>query len=299
LFCTHHDNLLKVNSKGTGIDPLRGPAEIRSEARQLGNTYKEKDMIGRKSVVALAVLCALVISAVSVASASATPAANECSSTAKTIDKFGAHCLAVPVGKTANFGHTLVEKVTPITGTNNNTASETTASSNSILAGSLSGVATELQCTGVEKKPGTVATMTNKEVEGAMVAHGEGTLTYTGCTVLKPAGKSCVVKEEMVTTQPLTAISEGAGILNFKPVAGTKFADITIEKCTVLALNNTFPVTGTLKGTVKGATTTTTEPGVTEQNTLFFGGNKAGLGGALTITGKKSTDASFSPLVLT
>src|SRR5438067_1724593 len=65
---------------------------------------RERNMICRKFVVALALLCALVLSAVSVAGASATEAV-ECGSSASKIDKFGAHCLSVPEGKTANFGH--------------------------------------------------------------------------------------------------------------------------------------------------------------------------------------------------
>jgi hypothetical protein len=256
-------------------------------------------MIGRKSVVALAVLCALAISAFSVASASATTAFT-CSAAAPTLDKLGAHCLT-PTGVTKNFGHIGFTGTTEIDGSNEKTASETTARSTQTLAGTLSGVATELSCGIVEKKPGTIASMTNKEEPvGTMIAHGEGTLTYKECVVLKPAGKSCVVKEEMVTTELLTAISEGASTLAFKPKAGTTFAGITIEKCTVEALNNTFPVTGTLKAKVEGATTTANEAEVTTQNTLKFGGNKAGLGGSLTISGRvKETTGAYTPLVLT
>jgi hypothetical protein len=232
-------------------------------------------MIGRKSVVALAILCALVLSAVSVASASATEAV-ECSSSASTIDKFGAHCLAVPEGKTANFGHVKLSAGShAITGTNANTASETTTAAVSVLAGTLSGVVTELQCTGLS---GT-GTLENTGTQ----AKGTGTLEYTGCTVAKPAGKGCVVNGGKVTTSELAGESEGAGTLAFKPASGTTFATITIASCSVTALNNPFPVTGSVKGTVTGATTTTTEAGVTTQNTLKFGGNKAGLEGALTI----------------
>jgi hypothetical protein len=250
---------------------------------------KEKDMIGRKSIIALVALCALVVSAVSVASASAGATAYTCSKEAAVKDKVGAHCLES--GGEKLWGHVAFTGATAITGTNAETApnekGETTKlPSTSILAGSLSGVATELQCGGLSGE----GTMENKTIETSpgvftMVAHGTGILNYTTCAVTKPAGKGCKVKESKVTTNSLTAISEGPGTLAFKPAAGETFASITIEGCSVGALNNTFPVTGSLKGTVTGATTTTTEEGVTGQGNLKFGGNKAGLGGSLTIKG--------------
>lgn len=244
-------------------------------------------MIGRRSVVALAVLCALVLSAVSVASASATEAV-ECSSSASKIDKFGAHCLAVPAGKTANFGHLgLSAGSHEFTATNANTASETTAGAVSLLAGVISGVAVEIQCTGVSG--------TGSLENAGSQTKGTGVLTYAGCTILKPAGRGCVVHGGSITTNSLAAESEGASSLKFKPASGETFVSITWEKCTVSALNNTYPVTGTMKATVTGATTTSTEAGVTEQNTLKFGGSKAALAGALTI----KSAASGNGLALT
>jgi hypothetical protein len=114
---------------------------------------------------------------------------------------------------------------------------------------------------------------------------GTGTLVYTGCMVLKPAGKECVVKGGSVTTEKLagTTKAQAANKLKITPAEGETFAKITLDKCTVASLNNTFPVTGSLIADVSGATSTSTEAGVTTQNTLKFGGNKAGLGGALTI----------------
>lgn len=236
-------------------------------------------MIGRKSVVALTILCAASFCAISASSASAVPA--------WTCIVFmnggltGPHCLDTGSGGYIRFH--IPPGLTKTTATNANTASETTAAAGSVLAGSLSGVATELQCTGLE---GT-GEMENKEIEKEVfLAHGTGTLTYTGCTVLKPAGKGCVVNGGKVTTNELTSTSEGSETLAIKPASGETFASITIEKCTVSALNNTFPVTGSLKATVTGATATTTEAGVTTQGTLKFGGNNAGLAGAATNKGE-------------
>lgn len=233
-------------------------------------------MIGRKSLVALAVLCALAGSAVSVASASAATKAFTCSKEATKKDRFGAHCLAE--GATKEWGHIEVPAgKTATTATNANTASETTAAATSVLAVTIAGVATEIQCTGLEGS----GTMENTESKVAST----GTVSYTGCTVTKPAGKGCVVSGGKVTTKELTGESEGATIVKIKPAAGETIATVVIEKCSITGLNNSYPVTGSLKASVSGATATTTEAGVTEQATLKFGGQKAGLGGSVTDKG--------------
>jgi hypothetical protein len=232
----------------------------------------------RKSVVALAVLCALAISAVSVASASATSAFT-CVNTGTAFR--GAHCLTTGTAS-QTWSHTAItSNPTTITGTNANTATETTTAAVSILKGKLAGLETELQCTEVAQAAGT---NTLENTEGKV--KGTGAITYSKCTVLKPAGKSCLVgNEKMVTTEKLKAETLSATELKFAPNTGTTFANIVIEGCTVAALNNTFPVTGSLIGTVSGATTTTTHAGVTAQGTVFFGGNPAGLDGGLTTKG--------------
>jgi hypothetical protein len=148
----------------------------------------------------------------------------------------------------------------------------------------------KLQCTTVAQAAGT---NTLESTEGKV--KGTGAITYSECTVVKPAGKSCLVgNEKMVTTEKLKAGSLSATELKFAPNSGTTFANIKIESCTVAALNNTFPVAGSLIGTVSGATTTTTHAGVTAQATLFFGGNPAGLNGALTIKGPSGAGVTLT-----
>jgi hypothetical protein len=239
-------------------------------------------MIRRKSAVALAVMCALAISAVAVASASATSAFT-CAKGAGTFR--GPHCLSTG-SAAAEYGHESFTGSTSFTVTNANTASETTAAAISVLGGSISGVATELQCT-------TMSGTGTLENTGT-VAKGTGVIAYTGCTVLKPSGKGCKVKGEAINTNSLAAETNGAANLKYKPASGETFAAIVIEGCTVTALNNTFPVTGSLEGTVTGGTTTTTEAGITTQGTLKFGGNKAGLGGAWTTRGPNGNAFSLT-----
>ena len=231
-------------------------------------------MNGRKSVLGIAVLCALVLGAFAAASASAEQRAYKC--TEGTTKQFSdEHCL-VPSGSGA-FEHKLLEGETAITGTNAKTAEGTSVASVSKLAGSLSGVVTELQCTGLSG--------TGQLTNAAASVTGTGVITYSGCSVTKPAGKGCVVKNGEVVTATLkgTTVGQAAGKLKFTPNTGETFASITIEKCSIASLNNTFPVQGSLVANTSGATTTTTHAGITEQGTLKFGGVKAGLEGALTI----------------
>lgn len=82
--------------------------------------------------------------------------------------------------------------------------------------------------------------------------------------------------------------------LEFTPASGAEFASITIASCSVSGLNNTFPVTGSIKGVTSGATATSTHPETTAQNTLKFAVQKAGLDGAITIK-----DSNGSGLALT
>ena len=249
-------------------------------------------MIGRRSVLSLALLCAFCISAIETTTASAGPTTFDClANPSGTLH--GPHCLSA--GPPALYSHATIApgKEFGIVVTNENTASETTASAVSVLAGTLSGVETELQCTGVESSG--EGAMENTEVGGVMGTHGTATLTYTGCTVLKPAGKSCAVNESMVTTKVLFGEGLSATELKFTPKTGETFAEITIEKCTVTSLNNTFPVTGSVVTTVSGSTVTSTVAGTKAQKTLKFGGQVAGLGGSDTVkTGGTKTPVSLT-----
>jgi hypothetical protein len=236
-------------------------------------------MIGRKSVLGVVVLCALAFSAFAAGNASASfQIAVEC---APGGTGFGdAHCVEAGV----THGHAAIPASptwTLIDGTNAKTASGTTAAAPSRLKGKLSGVETELECTGLSGE----GELMNNSGEGTEWVEGKGKIHYTGCSVTKPAGKGCKVKGSKVDTEELSATTKGqaASKLAFSPV-GEKFANITIEGCSVAALNNTFPVTGSLVADTNGATTTTTHAGITAQKTLTFGGNPAGLEGALTIT---------------
>jgi hypothetical protein len=135
----------------------------------------------------------------------------------------------------------------------------------------------------------------NKESGTEMWAQAILTLTHTGCMVTKPAGKGCVVKGGEVKTNEIAATSKGlTNQLEITPAAGTEFASLTIQSCTVAGLNNTFPVTGSLKLATSGATTTSTHSESTTQNTLKFAGQKTGLDGAITIKNSKGSGLALT-----
>ncbi|MGD9734313.1 MAG: hypothetical protein AB7V58_01705 [Solirubrobacterales bacterium] len=242
-------------------------------------------MIGRKSVIGIATLSALAVCAISAPSAMAYQTAVTCSSGAASKTFTDAHCTTA--GGLGTYGHATISagEIIEIGGSNESTASETFAAAPSRLKGALSGVATEIECTGVTG----IGILRNVQPAVLMFVEGAGELHYTGCSVTKPAGKGCEVKEGEVNTEVLYATTDSqlSGFLKVEPgstAKENKLAFITIEGCSIFALNNTFPVGGHLLASVNGATATTTHSGITSQETLTFGGVKAGLEGAFTTT---------------
>jgi hypothetical protein len=251
-------------------------------------------MMGRKSVIGLAVLCALAFAAITAASASAAPGR------AWTCKKVGPgnpfndeHCIN---GTGGEYKHEEIPNGLPkttIVGTNAKTASGTTAAEVSKLKGHIAGIATEVQCTGVSG--------TGELENSAGSVSGSGEITYSGCTVTLPAGRECVVTGGEVKTKPLAATTAGLtnpNELEFKMAPGeTEFATIPIKGCKENSPPaGSYPVAGSLIATTSGATTTTVHNTITTQGNLTFGGNAAGLQGALTIS---MSGAGGNPIVLT
>ncbi|MDX6654262.1 MAG: hypothetical protein QOH18_972 [Solirubrobacterales bacterium] len=245
-------------------------------------------MTGRRSVIGIFVLCALALCAFGAASAAANEAeegeAVMCEANTETgKQQFNdPHCTNPETG---NGGY----KHVPIlpgfnaawASSNEKTASGTTAAQPSKLATTISGIATEIECTTVTGE----GTLTN----AASAVSGTGKIAYKGCTVTKPAGKGCIVTEGGFTTAALavTTVGQTTNNVKFSPSSGTEFATVPISKCSTEVLNNKFLVTGSVTETASGATLTTTEEGVTKQETLKLGGKAAGLSGAHTVATPK------------
>jgi hypothetical protein len=107
------------------------------------------------------------------------------------------------------------------------------------IEGRVAGVSTTVSCSGAGSTSGTVENPAGEKDGIANVS-----FATAGCAVTKPTGKSCVVKGGGFTTSSLPGTLSGTEwpLLQLKPAG--EFANITLEKCTVAGMNNTFPLSG-------------------------------------------------------
>lgn len=238
---------------------------------------------GRSTVLSIALLAVAAVTGIATASASATgTTAYTCAANVGPGKQFSdGHCLTAASGE-GGFKHVEITMETNITGTNANTASGTTAGSPEIFFGTPVAVATQVSCSTAS----TTGTLKNTTSGAEMILLFSLVTNYTGCEVIKPAGKGCKVKEGKITTKPLSATTKEQGsFLKISPTEGTELAGITFEGCSVSGLNNTFPLTGSYKVPPNGATLPSSPEEVTAQNTLKLAGQKAGLEGDTTLKG--------------
>jgi len=272
-------------------------------------------MIGRRSIVGLCLLCAIAFSAFAAQGASAATkgtTAFTCinSGTGKL---WGAHCLASNPGggATQTWEHVAIAENTT-TEIKANTENGTTATPvETRLKSTVAGIATVLKSTLAHGE----GTMTNKKdaTTGEHYAEGGGTITFTNVTVLEPAGNGCKIftdtsegkegEEGVIHTEPLTATTKGQeDFLKLEGAGAEKiFARFWIKKCNAefAFLEGTKTVTGSVKGVPSGATTKFSHTETTTQNTLKFGGNKAGIEGQLTLEGRSGPTGAYHPLSAT
>jgi hypothetical protein len=179
--------------------------------------------------------------------------------------------------------------------TNEHTGSETTTTTPAILKTNVAGVSLTLQAAKVED------IATGKVVEvipGEYRIEGTGVTTYKEVLVTQPAGKGCKVKGGTITTNTLKGTSVGMeGKL--EPASGTQFAVVTIEGCSVTALNGPYPITGSIKCSGDGAEILCTHTATTTQETLHMGGQNVGVELATTYTGRASSATGYTPLGVT
>jgi hypothetical protein len=272
-------------------------------------------MNGRRAIVGLCMLCALVFSAFAAQGAAAATKGTTAFTCVKEKGTLrGEHCLTTG-SASPTFGHVAIAEntTTELSATNAKTASETTAAAPKIFKFTLAGVPLELQATGVSA---TGSATNKKAASGEHYFSGTGTITYTGVTVLKPAGQGCKVTtdeefpvgsgifregaEGVVHTKELKFTTEGQeDFLKFEPASGTVFATFWVT-CTgegvPEALKGTYTVTGSVKCPTVGATIVCTHEATTALNTLKVKGLKAGLEGSLTVSGRSGGAGAFTPL---
>lgn len=243
--------------------------------------------MSRRTVLGLCLLCGLALGAIPPATASAAAQWVTCAPSGGSGKQFAdEHCITPEATGSGGFKHVAISFPTAFSFTNGKTASATTAAAPSKWKGKISGVETEVTCTTVAGS-GTLENTEEKNSGGTLekVAKGSGALNYSGCSVTKPAGKSCVVKEGKINTEELkvSSLNQEAGTVDVSPAAGGTLANITIESCTIGALNNTFPVTGSFKVAPSGATWATIHAIITLGGTFKLAGQAAGIEGATTL----------------
>jgi hypothetical protein len=273
----------------------RGPWALYTE-------IEEREMISRSSVIGIAVLFALVVSAFAAASASAVEnpfRAYTCEPVSSGRQFSDEHCKTEASGAGTGWKHTLITaEKTPIIGNTLATTDEGTGHTNahtaSKLHGTIAGVETEVQC--------TLTNGTGELTNAAASVTGNGVIEYVECTVTKPEGRNCVVTGGVITTKKLraTTVGQEANKVKFSAFEGTQLAGIPIAGCLEnIPPAGNYPVTGSLVATATGATLTTTGAGATAQGTLRLGGQVAGLEGAFTIRMKLEAGKEINPITLT
>lgn len=278
-------------------------------------------MIGRKAIFGVCMLCVLAVSALAAQGATAVTKGTTAFTCKEKKEPVGpgfskAHCRpADAVSTGAKYEHVAIPEhtTTEITGTNAKTSAETTQSSVWRLKTVVAGLEVELSATGLHAEGWATNAI---DPTGEHYVHGTGSAVFTGVAVTKPAGKGCKVftdddsgpepkegAEGVVDTEPLVATTTQQGdFLKFQPDEGDVLASFWIT-CTPKfpALEGTWQVTGSVKGVPDGATVNFTHAETTAQGTLKVKGNKAGLEGSVTFSGRdpELKETIYTPLSAT
>ncbi len=256
----------------------------------------------RFTIIGVAVLCALALSAIAATGASAGTTAFTCVNEGPFVgaNKFTEeHCKTVN-NTTGTWGHRTVAagETTVIT---------LTSLTNPKLEGKLFGANVTLEATGVEciecsfeNREVEIAGVKTMEVVGPAAGDAAGHLTFTGVKVVGLEEKCEVVgtKAEDISTMPLkftTTVSTGATL---EPATGTILAEFGIKaktgkECSVAGSG--FKVTGSSKATLSGATLNVNV--TKESGELKLEGEKAALKGEATLKiGKPATVSEPNPV---
>lgn len=206
------------------------------------------------------------------------------------------HC--VPGQPGTSFGYESIpeEVETELSGSNEKTNSETSGSVPMRLSATIAGVSVELVFTSIDY----FGKVTWDRFGGNPVADGLVRATLTNASVEKPAGKGCGVKGKEVISDELFATTVEQGMaLKLAPKEGATLASFVIEGCSIAALNGTYELKGSLKGTPNGAVLEFTHASTTEQGTLTLRGEKAGIEGKITLKARANSKQSYTPIGFT
>jgi hypothetical protein len=245
-------------------------------------------MIGRRAVVGLSLLSALLFCAFAAQSASAVKSTNTtfftCEKGAGSLDFSKAHCDAgdtVTPGK-GEYGHKLIplNTTTEIEVSNEKVTNNTTEDEPVTLKGKVAGAKIDIECTkvttSVDKNGKSESNLHNVETEvaGKKVHTATGTVAvhYSECKVTELA--KCTVKEPIPTRAVVTGVEELGALKNemgleFTQDEGKPFFELTFEGAECAVKGKTFNVTGSTIGT-SGPTTTSSQTNRESGATVVF-----------------------------
>jgi hypothetical protein len=274
-----------------------------NQASNLRSLDKEGfGMTGRKTITGLCLLCALVLGAVSAQSAIAVKGTTlfTCKNEGPGHNFTKSHCKAGDFSPgNGEFEHVPIKEgtTTELKGSNVGNGADTNTTVVTTLKSTIAGVSVGMQTTGVllqgwvtnAKDPGT----------GEHYFHGRFKITHTGATVTAPKEKGCKIKGEEIVSKELAFTSAGKGdAVAISPVEGTVLEAIEVEGCSMAGLNGTYELKGSISCPLDGATITCTHASTTEQGTLTLKGQKAGIEGTVTVSGRdpELKETTYTPL---
>lgn len=215
-------------------------------------------MFGRRAVLGLSLLCALLLCAFAAQSASAATANNTTTYTCldtgdlKIGDFTDAHCDVTGIPGKEKYKHEKIPllTVTNVTTTNKNVTNSTKDSEPFVMKSKIGLSSVEITCSSAEAEPENSEI---ENVESAELPHwfrGRVRHRFGGCTVNKPA--KCTVKEPIESNATLEAVEKlGAGAnemgVELKGSGAEEtLAEITFEGAECSLKAKTFKVKGSL-----------------------------------------------------
>ena len=216
-------------------------------------------MIGRRAVIGLALLSALLFSAFAAQSASAAKAVNTTGVTCVKVvdhgDFYDEHCdvKVAPGDTTGKYTHQNYAGSTEVTATNSAVTEETKKSEPAVLKSKVGLTPTEITCTVVENEPKNSVIKNEEPAAGQHAVSGTVRTLFKTCTVNKP--EKCKVAEPITSNAKFTAVEKlgaGANEMGGELVgsgAEETFAEITFEGAECALKGKTFKVKGSVIGT--------------------------------------------------
>jgi hypothetical protein len=209
-------------------------------------------MIGRRAVIGLSLLSALLFCALAASSASASVAVNTTSVTCvKGKGDFSdVHCNNKVASGTGEFSHVAIPVGEKTALEGHNKAGKEEGGTSAVLKAEPLKAKVEITCANLGTEGGA---QTNEEPSAKVHnTSGSATVNLTKCVVNAPA--KCTVKEPISTKVEYRGV-EGLGTgknemgLEYKPLAGKPFVTITLEGAECSIKGTPFNVEGTAIGT--------------------------------------------------